>query len=74
MEDGLFMLVLSLGAFFSSFVAGTIGMAGGVTLLAVLTFFFPMALLRDSTRRGRRPFGSDNWSTERQRAELVALC
>ncbi|SMF27412.1 sulfite exporter TauE/SafE family protein [Pseudobacteriovorax antillogorgiicola] len=39
------ILILFLTALGSSIISGLVGMAGGVTLLAVMTFFFPMHVI-----------------------------
>ena len=45
LEKPLVLTILFLAALGSSIISGLVGMAGGVTLLAVLTFFFPMSIL-----------------------------
>ncbi|OVE82069.1 hypothetical protein BVY03_02115 [bacterium K02(2017)] len=39
------LLLIAISCFFTSALSGTIGMGGGVLLLAVLTFFFPIQIL-----------------------------
>jgi uncharacterized protein len=41
----LLIVCLVLAAFFSSIISGLVGMAGGIALLAVMTFFLPLSTL-----------------------------
>lgn len=41
----IIILSLSIASFFTSILSGTLGMAGGITLLSFMTFFLPLNLI-----------------------------